>query len=281
MSAFCLMSAQAELQHFLPTSNAYMSIFDYKYWFEGDTVIDNKEYIKVYSQYCYSETDCGNKYYYAAVRQDTINEKIYCIQVDDGVERLIADFDVEAGDEVTVYSFWPWVTERLVKITDVDEVMIDDQYRKRVSIRNEYSYPYPDDFWVEGFGSITYGLFFPSPEAVADVGDVPLLLCLHINEILIYQRSFYNTCYVQDNGVGLFNKSSTFTIYPTFADDYIWITTDYESCSYDIYNIQGIKVKSSVLQESYINVTNLVSGLYHIVFYNNEKKINSQKFIKR
>ena len=200
MSTLCLASAHAELKHFLPTTNAYISILDDKFWFEGDTIIDNKEYIKVYRQFCHSETECNeNKDYYAAVRQDTINEKIYCIQVDDGVERLIADFDVKAGDEVSIYSFWSSdLLPKSFRILDVDAIMIDGQYRKRVSIKSEYSIdPVPGDFWVEGIGSIVYGLFYPCEELVPNVVDldIPKFMCLHVNNELIYQSPDVNTCY--------------------------------------------------------------------------------------
>ena len=207
MSALGIINIHAELRHFLPTTNAYISIYEHKYWFEGDTIIDNKEYIKVYQQFCSSETECSeNKDYYAAVRQDTINEKIYCIQVDDGVERLIADFDVNVGDEITVYSFsyWGdnWRDERLVEIQDVDEIIIDGQHRKRISIADTHGWRYnpddpdfPYDVWIEGLGSIVYGLFFPSPELIIDACPNPQFFCLHIDDELIYQTPDVNTCY--------------------------------------------------------------------------------------
>ena len=189
------MNARAELQYSLPTSNAWISIVDCKYWFEESTVIDGKEYIKVYRQYCYTETDCGEKEYYAAVRQDNINEKIYCVFADDSTERLLADFDVEAGDEVTVYSFEQG-QERLIRILDVDAILIDGQYRKRVSIKSDYSFePIPYDFWVEGIGSVVFGLFFPAPELIIDACDYSQFLCLYVNDKLIYQNPDVNFCY--------------------------------------------------------------------------------------
>jgi hypothetical protein len=137
-----IFNANAELKHFLPNANAVMSILDQKYWFEGDTIIDNIRYTKIYSQKCESETECGDLQYYAAVRENTINEKIYCIQTMDSIERLIADFDVKVGDRIILYSYskasnWEIVhgQERLsvleneVRIDYVDLILIDNQYR--------------------------------------------------------------------------------------------------------------------------------------------------------
>ena len=56
---FLVINLSAELQHFLPRNNAVMSILDQKYWFEGDTIINELRYTKVYQQFCTSETDCG------------------------------------------------------------------------------------------------------------------------------------------------------------------------------------------------------------------------------
>ena len=285
MSALGIISIHAELHHFLPTTNAYISIYEHKYWFEGDTIIDNKEYIKVYRQFCYSETECNEtKDYYAAVRQDTINEKIYCIQVEDGVERLIADFDVKAGDEITIYSFAYDAGEVLVRIQDVDEIMIDGQYRKRISIVDPYAWGNnnpPYDFWVEGIGSIVYGLFFPSPERIVDIGEGYMFLCLHINNELIYQPPNVNTCYIQYE-TGISDKSyNTFNVSLSPTNDYLLVETELPSCSYMIYNNLGTVVKQGRLPSgSDINIATLNQGVYYVVFYYNKELIYTHKLIK-
>ena len=208
MSILCILNTQAELQYFLPTSNAYISINNVKFWFEGDTIIDNKRYTKVYQQYCYSETECeDNFYYYAAVREDTIGMKIYGLfpcadsPYTNCSEKLLADFDVEVGDRIMVYS--QWFTSQLPAIVEsVDFVEINGEYRKRINIKDEYQF-FPDsprDIWIEGIGSVIYGLFFPNPEVVIDAEDPPAFLCLHIDDFLIYQNPFYNTCYFKLEG---------------------------------------------------------------------------------
>jgi hypothetical protein len=278
---------QAKLKYFLPQSDAVMSILDRKFRFEGDTIIENKRYTKVYRQSCYSEAECSNLYYYAAVREDTIAEKIYCIQVDDGIERLLADFAVKAGDEVTVYDYWfsPANPQgRRLQIENVDSILIDNQYRKRVNI--EYHGRVSHDSWVEGFGSIIFGLFFPYSESIPDATPAPAFLCLHIADILIYQNDWLpreNTCYYRVSYGGIQeHKYTNFTVYPTLVDDKLYVEKKENSCSYKIINIQGTIVKSGVLSEEYILVSNFVSGIYYITFYNeNHSFVYSGKFIKR
>jgi len=195
-----------ELHYFLPRNNAVMSILDHKYWFEGDTIINDTRYTKVYRQQCQSETECGELYYYGAVREDTIREKIYAIYPCDPAmlpyvpylcsEVLLADFDVKVGDQIEFYPNWPWLDQRSLTVDTVDSMLIDNQYRKRINLVDEYDDGYPDS-WVEGFGSIVFGLFFPSPGHYVDLGDIPQLLCIQINGELLYQDPESDTCFLQ------------------------------------------------------------------------------------
>ncbi|GHT41363.1 hypothetical protein FACS189437_08160 [Bacteroidia bacterium] len=276
----------AELKHFLPRSNAVMSILDKKYWFEGDTIIENKRYTKVYQQRCYySENDCSDQEYYAAVREDTIAGKIYGIRVDDGVERLLADFDVKAGDEVTVYSFFKphgeMPIEHLVRIENVDSVLIDNQYRKRVNMVKNWSVQLSDS-WVEGFGSIVFGLFFSQTQGAPDAADPPVFLCLHIDDVLIYQNPKYDTCYMHDSGVSITEtKYLDFKVYPTLVDNNLYIEKTNGSYYYKIYNSMGMPVRSKFLENKYIDVSMLNQGVYYIVFYDANIRLHISKFIKR
>jgi hypothetical protein len=278
-------SSVAELKHFLPRTNAVMSILDRKYWFDGDTIIDDKRYTKVYEQFCYSETECGDLQYYAAVREDTLAEKIYCIQVYDGVERLLADFDVKAGDMVTVSSYiWSKEHSYSAEIKDVDSIRIDNAYRKRiniVSIDGEY-WGFPSDSWVEGIGSIVYGLFFPAPEVEIDAGDVPILLCLQVDNILVYQKPDYNTCYIKYSGNRIeYPKNHDFKIYPAITKNVLYVETDIQSCSYRIYNSVGAFVRSGIPDDNKVDVSMLNESIYYIVFYSeNNQAVHAGKFIK-
>ena len=271
----------AQLHYFLPRDNAVMSILDQKYWFEGDTIINDIRYTKVYRQYCSSETECSELQYYAAVREDTIGAKIYCIQTDDGIERLIANFNVQANDKIEIYSYWPWLSKRLVTVDSVDFVLIDEQYRKRVNIiKGEYFWnDYPPDVWVEGIGSVVYGLFFPSPEGVIDLGDVPRFLCLHINGELLYQDMWaYGACFLPDNGVAIPSiKLSEDKIYYFIENEQLYLQKNY---TYRIYDVHGSLVLSGIHFSNVINISQLATGIFFIRLYHNGKPVYSDKFVK-
>jgi hypothetical protein len=268
-----------------------MSILDCKYHFEGDTIIEGKRYTKVYQQHCYSETECGDLSYYAAVREDTLMGKIYCIQVDDGVERLLMDFNVNENDIITVYSYVTspyyetFAEKQTLWIVDIDSIMIDNQYRKKVNItyNDAWSHNIALDSFVEGLGSIEHGLFFLLDMGIPDARAAPILLCLHIDNILIYQKYNYNICYLKDDGVKIKEiQHSELKIYPTIVNDNLYVDSNQNLYAYKIYTVQGKIMKSGFLSEEFINVSMLNKGFYYIIFYNNNNlKLYSNKFIKR
>ncbi len=295
MSVLCFMNTQAELKYFLPTSNAYISIYNCgtaKYFFEGDTIIQEKRYTKVYTRECYSEIDeckCDKYcYYYGAVREDTIAEKIYFISDygrDPTKERVVADFSVKEGDNVIIDTlYYGETTEVSVHIESVDSILIGNEYRKRVNISTvhigNYWWDITDDSWVEGIGSIVYGLFDPyQSKYIVDV-CIPKFLCLHIDDELVYKDPNYNTCYVPRYTDGFDEKMNpSVYIYPTMVDKTLFIAKNERNYLYNIYNMQGINIKSGVLRNN-IDVSNLTPGLYYIILYDKNKKVYSQKIVK-
>jgi hypothetical protein len=217
------------------------------------------------------------------VREDTIGEKIYALYpceyyYYDCEEVLLADFDVQAEDQIEVYCRWPWFSSNWVTVEKVDSIWIDNQYRKRVKIVNGYPSHLPQDYWVEGIGSIAFGLFFPSPEAVADLGDTPKFLCLHLNGELLYRNPLYDTCFVKDSGVDIpVIVPPEDGTYCSVDNEWIYIDGSY---TYRIYNAHGSLILSGISSSSAINISQL-SGIYFIQLYDNTGFIHSYKFIKR
>lgn len=279
---FCgfALSSYSQLNYFLPDSNAYFSVSNYKFWFQGDTIISNKQYKKVFLQSWDSVADFGRATYFAAVREDTLNEKIYCIQTNDGIERLICDFSLNAEDTVSVYSFWPFENPSLktVKIENVDSILIDNTYRKQLHI-----YESDDcggsETWIEGIGS-TLGLFFPFSTA-PDFACF-MLLCIHINDTMIYQNPDFNTCYYYEEiGISETTRNS-FNLYPNPANNILNIDHDIKSdtqIQYYIINSCGVVYKEGVLTSNIIDISLFEKGLYFIMI-SYDKQNYTNKFVK-
>jgi hypothetical protein len=276
-----VIDSYSQLNYFLPDSNAYFSVSSYKLWFQGDTTIDSKKYKKVFQQRWDSIADLNKATYYAAVREDTLNERIYCIQKDDGIERLIYDFSLNEGDTATIYSFWPFGTpvKKLIKVKNVDSIQISGQFRKRINLDPYVNSNYSES-WIEGIGS-TFGLFFPSAYGWADLG-IPKLLCVHLNNAIIYQTSNY--CY-KELLVGVFeNTQDVFKIYPSPVKNILNIERGENlgnQFQYYIINNQGVIVKEGVLPPDFIDISFLKEGLYIISLFNETMSLRySNKFIK-
>jgi hypothetical protein len=276
-------NSYAQLNYFFPDSNSYFSVSYIKYWFQGDTVIDNLKYKKVYEQIHDSIADFDRAYYYAAIREDTVTEKIYCYY--DNEEYLLYDFSVKIGETIRFYSFWGRLREREQIVESIDSVLIDGYYRKKINFDDGYQTGGIES-WIEGIGS-THGLFFAGSFDEVDGMDWTHLLCVHIEGRLIYESnenlySKYN-CFIAESKVNIIeNISEISKIYPNIVQDFLFVEfMNEDSYFYEIFNMQGIEVKSDILGADYINVSTLKQGFYIIRFLNNkEQKTHTEKFIK-
>lgn len=265
----------AQLRYFFPDSNGCFSVSEYKYWFNGDTTINGLKYKAVYMQYMDSVPNIDRANYYAAVREDTLAEKVYCFQAEDTEERLLYDFSLREGDEAWVYNYWPWMEEIPIRVESVDSILINGSYRKRIVLMEDCS---DIVWWIEGIGS-TLGTFEPAPNCVVDAGSI-LLLCVHIDGELIYQC--YSDCYYYDTTTAEKYNVENVSIYPTVTNDVLNIEhSDIfdAGCKYSIYNILGEQVAHGKLNSSTISVADLENGMYMIVLYKSDK-VYSSRFVK-
>jgi hypothetical protein len=278
---FTLLS-NSQIKFFLPDSNSFFSVSSFKFFFQGDTIINKKTYKKVFQQNGDTLADFAKALYYASVREDTFAQKIYCIQKDDGVERLIADFSLEIGDTGSVYSYWPfsYPYKVNVKIKSIDSIFIFNNYRKRLNIDETQGCFGEGESWIEGIGS-THGLFFPF-SVYPDLGCTELL-CVYIKNILYYKNPNYTSCFI-NIWLGFNEKKiDVMKVYPTIVDDYLFLEKEIEinnHLNYRIYNYQGLSIKNGILTSNRIDVSNLSKGVYFVLFSNVNFKSKTFKFIK-
>jgi len=286
-SLLLYLSSYSQFNYFFPDSNAYFSVSYMKFWFQGDTIIENLQYKKVYVQPNNPIADFSKAWYFAAIREDAIAEKVYCVLGSyefpqySTEEYLLYDFSVNVGDTVSFYTLWgeryPHMKTQVVE--SIDSILIDSHYRKRINFNTWY---WNQDSWIEGIGS-TQGLFFAGSFDMVDGMDWTELLCVHIDDKVIYQID--DDCYRPPWGNRIDeNKKEAFKIYPTVVDDFLYIETDKNSrhVDYKIINTQGQIMDSGVLTSNAINVANLSKGFYLIVISDNasKKNIKTGKFVK-
>jgi hypothetical protein len=136
---------------------------NYKYYTDGDTIINTQTYVKIKKTEIPAINNV-NVYptYTGAIRQDTLNKKIYVILTDSTTERILYDFSLQVGD--TLNSVLHDLANDCVgfnveTVSSIDSILINGNYHKIFYIQGSCS-----DMslgYIEGIGS-SYGLIFPN-----------------------------------------------------------------------------------------------------------------------
>jgi len=121
--------------------------------------------------------------YKGAIRQDTLNRRVFIIPSTAITEQLLYDFTMQVGDTVKGYIETNLNHKDVVE--SIDTVLVGNNYRKRWKINSGYSI-----YFIEGIGS-TYGLIEYSPGTVVDWADISTS-CFRQNGITLYPDTITN-----------------------------------------------------------------------------------------
>jgi hypothetical protein len=289
---FFLLQMQTNLQAQeyvpFPDSNAIWSevftngqpfeIETYQYGISDDTVINAKQYQKIYllndtvyplvtGQYC------------GAIREDSTKIifviDFNCAYPGSGQDEVILyDFSKSVGDTVFVgvYGSGP---EGYLIINHIDSVLIENNYRKTfhfTTVENNY--------WIEGIGS-TRGLF--SPIIAQPTGFQKWeLICFNQDGNVKFLNPEFNTCFPILTGINskeLENTSVKIFPHPVTNISVIDFTnnTSFMYQSIDFYNIFGQKVNHINIKDRkqiFINKIDYKPGLHvYRIFGQNMKPV--------
>lgn len=141
---------------------------NYQYYSGNDTIIGVYKYFKIFQSgvvYINSEI-CSNivqssfsGYYKGALREDTLNKKIWFLEADSTNEKLLYDFNLEIGDTLAP-TFTNDTTKIINSVSSIDSILVGSMYHKKYGITATSDFgPTSNDylFLIEGIGS-TYGL---------------------------------------------------------------------------------------------------------------------------
>ncbi len=139
--------------------------------------------------------------------------------------------------------------------------------------------------WIEGIGS-TDGLFFPGANLFSIEFDNPNLLCVHVNDTLVYQNPTYQNCY-EDFQLGINeHREFNFDISPSLVKNILYLKFQEEnqfkdSAKYQISDMQGRAVSIGYLSNNSIDVSKLPNGLFLLkIKITNSGLSIEKKFIK-
>lgn len=235
----------------------------YKASIDGDTVINSKQYYKVYqSGYGYIDWIPEPYYYYfnhllyGFLREE--NSKWYTLYY--GQEELLYDFNLQVND--TIESAFTFSMEPII-ITAIDSILIDSEYKKRFHLSIQFG----AEYIIEGIGASS-GLF-ENMEFFEWESD---LVCYAKNGISFWGVSTEEcdlNVSITDNKI----IDQDFNIYPNPAKNYIKILTPHiNKITYlTLVNTMGtimLKEKFNSRIANTISLNKLPSGIYFVIIEN-------------
>ena len=249
-----------------PDSNAIWSVYNEKYFVDGDSTFNSIDYKKYYMTY---DTIVPSGNFYALLREDTILKKVYSIGSGKTQERLLYDFSLSINDTISVYplSFPYFSGSILIKVDFIDSILIDGNYHKRLKISGVNENTGYDEYWIEGIGS-TMGIFNSGITGVVIFDSYyPTLLCFEKDGALLYSNPLFTSCRqnlptgIKDNSLDVKTK-----LFPNPATNTVFIKSDNVIKSYKIKSLQGQTIEQLATNTNLlsIDISKYTNGIYLI-----------------
>ena len=257
--------------------NMWSSIFNYHYIQEGDTIINELTYHKMFLEYPDGEDD---RQYIGAIREDE-NKNIFFFPASGYLGSPTGHEFPNNTEEHLVYTFdnmsvgmvLPINQENItITVLGIDSVLMGDSYRKRYHI----SHGMYDDYWIEGIGSI-YELFSPFTELFFE-WSLNTLCYTDTETYYVNSPNGEDSCHYYIN-VGLKEIDNSFSFYPNPVQDIFTIESIIAIEEIIIYNLQGQAVLRQEIDGSTINFEAYPSGVYFIEIQMEDNRIR-KKLIK-
>jgi hypothetical protein len=264
-----------------PDSNAIWSVYNEKYFVDGDSTYNAYNYKKYYFT---NDSIVTTGSFFALLRDDTINNKVFSIAAGNTQEHLLYDFSLKLNDTVSVYpiSFLFWSGRILVKVDLIDSIFLGSNYHKRLKVSGVYQNTWYDEYWIEGIGS-TMGLFNSGITGIVAF-DIyyPTLLCFEKDGVTLYSNPYFNDCYeIYPVGITAPDMAFRLTIYPNPTNSSMVIDSDSKIDSYQILSATGkILLKGQVGLKSFtLDISDLPQGIY-LVTLKTHKGLLVKKIVK-
>jgi hypothetical protein len=267
---FSLFKVNGQSYFPFPDSNCVWSVEQEKHLIKGDSVYNSIAYKKYYITTDTNLTEASLQFV-GLVRQDKPNKKVFGIARTDTMEALMYDFNLNINDTTTVKPLIDWygITDKRLKVSAKDSVVINGQYRKRLTLTPNDGMDWPEEIWIEGigscFGPLSPGLIYQQVICPC----YPTLLCQKVDTVTEYINPDYNSCYKAvcfGVGINKLNKTNAIKIYPNPTSDILYIDINEKVKSVSIYNLDGQLVSALNFNEANktVNFSKLERGFYFI-----------------
>lgn len=260
----------------------YVWYYTYQYETEGDTIINQLCYTKLYNGIVGS----GYRFYDGAYRIDYESERVYYVDPMYGTESLLYDFNLVPGDTISIINGGIEACKMIC--LDTASMIING-----VPHYSLFMYAFSDfdecyTIWVKGIGSLSMPLETDifcghSFETAFD------LTCFYYKGEEIYKwegNPYFEGCIGNNVGINEDVLDFSYNIFPnpiTDVSKILCISCFPSLYDYSIYSMNGMELKSQsqvALDEIIIYRSNFLSGMYLMrVYSHREHKYYSMKFI--
>jgi len=284
--------------HPLPQENAIWNtvgdnmfsgnLWRFRYGVQGDTIINNQSYTKVYSLF---DTTLVHPYssYFGAIREND-SKQVYLL-MPEFEETMLYDFSMDVGDTIwfnigggLCYDGINFLESTHYKVvTSIDSVQIENgEYRKRWQFQEIFI----PDSWIEGIGSTEwFGLFNPIISLIALWGDDYSFACFKQEEEVLYLNNDHcDICFCQlltDIQPNSTTKPDLLQIYPNPATDIFHLQIKSpDNRRILISNVLGeVIFEKDIINESEIsmNITKWTKGIYVVHLINANQQLMAQE----
>jgi len=190
--------------------------------------------------------------------------KSTCCPEFDTSEHLLYDFGLELNDSISLNLLYNefYITKKW-KVTDVDSVLVGNEYKKRILLKFNESAIYPMEgvqYWIEDVGSSEGPLYFTG---ISEFETVIHLYCYQVNGELLYSTEVSDgRCDYLDADPGYpINKDVLF--YNNSLNQIKINLPLRESCLLSVYRINGQKVFNKEIPcNRYLESVSLNPGIY-------------------
>lgn len=282
--------------HQIPDSNVIWNEFDvyiydstnvdyrWRLGIIGDTVFNTKTYSKLYNIINDTVLNINHAVYYAAIREES--KIVYAVTDDtqlNGIdEAIVYDFNLAVGD--TFYSNNPYHYYSGNEVIAIDSVLLNDNlYHKRYWFNPMIA----SEYWIEGVGS-NQGILFPITPFTLNYYE-PHLACMKHNDTAIYLENYScNRCFCQLYTGVCDEQDINFieiNLFPNPLTSISKLTIEKTlnvPISVIIRDIKGKivgKINETMQYEIEVNGENLISGIYIVEIYANNRLIGLKKAI--
>jgi hypothetical protein len=161
----------------------------------NDTLLNNQKWSKIFESW----DENHERWTFSKLYIREQNRQVYIKSSSNGMERLMYDFNLKAGDQIKL-----WVNAIAVEADFiVDSVKLlpleDNIKRTHLYIHPQWS---PDEkiIWIEGIGSVNG--FYRISGMYYLIGILDRLICFEEDDVQIYKDTMYGSdkCFFQDIG---------------------------------------------------------------------------------